>query len=79
MARPPLNRSVRQRSSEAARSGPRFQFFREIIGELRRTVWPTREQATRLTTVVIVISLAVGVMLGLLDLVLGRLFRFLIG
>ena len=79
MARAPLNRSARQRGSETARSGPRFQFFREIIVELRRTVWPTREQATRLTTVVIVISLAVGVMLGLLDLVLGRLFRFLIG
>lgn len=79
MARAPSNRSVGPRGPEATRSGPRFQFFREIIGELKRTVWPTREQAARLTTVVIVISLFVSVILGMLDIVLGRLFRFLIG
>ena len=55
-----------------------MQFFRETIGELRRVVWPTREQATRLTILVIIISAFVGVLLGAVDLGFGRLFRFLI-
>ena len=55
-----------------------MQCFRETIGELRRVVWPTREQATRLTILVIIISAFVGVLLGAVDLGFGRLFRFLI-
>jgi preprotein translocase subunit SecE len=57
---------------------PGFQFFRETIGELKRVVWPTREQATRLTILVIVISISVGIILGVVDLAFGRLFRFLV-
>jgi preprotein translocase subunit SecE len=57
---------------------PGFQFFRETVGELKRVVWPTREQNTRLTILVIVISLAVGVLLGAVDLAFGRLFIFLV-
>jgi preprotein translocase subunit SecE len=57
---------------------PGLQFFRETIGELRRVVWPSREQATRLTILVIIISVFVGILLGVIDLAFGRLFRFLV-
>jgi preprotein translocase subunit SecE len=53
-------------------------FFRQAIGELRRVVWPTREQATRLTILVMVVSAFVGVLLGLLDLGFRQLFRLLV-
>jgi len=75
VARAPARRST---GSESARRRPGFQFFRETVGELKRVVWPTREQATRLTILVVVISFAVGVILGLVDLAFGRLFRFLV-
>lgn len=42
-------------------------------------VWPSREQATRLTILVIVISTFVGVLLVVVDLAFGRMFRFLVG
>ena len=44
---------------------------------MRKVVWPTREQTTRLTILVIVVSAFMGVLLGAVDLGFGRLFAFL--
>ena len=78
MARAPARRSLRPVGSELVRRGPGFQFFRETVAELRRVVWPTREQVTRLTILVIIISVFVGMLLGIVDMGFGRLFRFLV-
>lgn len=43
------------------------QFFREVVTELRRVNWPTREETIKLTVVVIAISLVVGAFIGGLD------------
>ena len=62
------------------RRGSPVQFFQETIGELRKAVWPTREETWRLTWIVIVISSIAGALLGLLDFVLTRTFgRYVIG
>lgn len=37
--------------------------IRETRSELRKVIWPTREEATRLTVVVIVISIIIGLIL----------------
>jgi preprotein translocase subunit SecE len=37
--------------------------FRETRNELRKVVWPTREETTRLTIVVIAISVTIGLLL----------------
>ncbi len=39
----------------------------EIISELRKVTWPTREETLYLSMVVVVVSVAVGVFLGLTD------------
>jgi preprotein translocase subunit SecE len=46
----------------------------DIIGELRKVTWPTRQETANLTMVVVVVSLAVGVTLAGIDL----LFNWLI-
>ena len=56
------------------RRGVSFRFVGEAISELRRVTWPTREEATRLTIMVLVVSAAGGVFLGIIDLVFSRLF-----
>ncbi len=43
------------------------KFFSEVVSELSKVTWPTRAEATRLTAAVIVISLAVGLFIGGLD------------
>ena len=54
------------------------RFVRETRSELKKVTWPTREQATRLTGVVIAVSVAVGFFMGGLDYVFERLFQFIL-
>ncbi|MPZ49222.1 MAG: preprotein translocase subunit SecE [Dehalococcoidia bacterium] len=42
-------------------------WFEEIISELKKVTWPTREETIYLTTVVIIVSVIVGAMLGVID------------
>jgi preprotein translocase subunit SecE len=45
----------------------RFTFFSDIVNELKKVVWPTRQETLRLTLIVIGLCLIVGLFLGLLD------------
>lgn len=51
--------------------------FRETRRELRLVAWPTRQETTNLTLVVIGVSTALGLFLGGLDLLLARGFEWL--
>jgi preprotein translocase subunit SecE len=55
------------------------RFYRDIRSELRKVVWPTREHTTNLTVIVCIVSAAVGVFLGGVDLLFGELFKVLLG
>ena len=67
----------------ATRSAPekksRFHFFVEVIAELRKAHWPTRQEAIRLSGLVLAVIIAVGLLLGVLDLGFTRLFLLLGG
>ncbi len=45
----------------------RFAFIRDIIDELRKVTWPTRREAVRLTIMVIIVCVVVGIFLGAID------------
>ena len=45
----------------------RFGLIREVASELTKVTWPTREETTRLTVMVIAVSAVVGVILGVTD------------
>ena len=65
--------------AEAARRAFSFRLFGEIVGELRRVTWPTREETMRLTIMVIAVSATVGAFLGLVDIGFGRLMEIILG
>ena len=44
-----------------------FDYFKQVRAELRHVVWPSREMTIMYTIVVIAISVAVAVYLGMLD------------
>lgn len=44
----------------------------DIIGELKKVTWPTREQTIRLTFIVIFISLIIGAYIGIIDFLLAK-------
>jgi preprotein translocase subunit SecE len=45
----------------------RPQWAEEIIGELRKVTWPSREETWYLTIVVLVVAVAFGIFLGGVD------------
>jgi preprotein translocase subunit SecE len=53
-----------------------FTWLRDVRSELRKCAWPTRQEATKLTSVVIAISVAVGMFLGGADALFGTLIRW---
>lgn len=54
------------------------QFLTEVVSELRKVHWPTRQETVAATVVVIVVVLIVSLWLGIVDGVISFLFtRFL--
>jgi len=49
------------------------QFFKEVVAELKKVTWPTREETVKLTAVVLVISVVVAAFIGGLDIIFLRL------
>ena len=54
------------------------EFLQETYSELRKSVWPSREETSRLTVVVIILAIAAGFFLGGLDRIFSEIFtRFI--
>lgn len=54
------------------------QWWRETMGELRKVNWPTKEDAWRLTKIVLIVMGIMAVTLGLLDYLFSYLIRLLV-
>ena len=78
MARNPASQASRDAAAGVGRGGI-FRLFGEVYSELRKVTWPSRQETTRLTTIVLVISAAIGALLGFIDLAFSRLFAFIAG
>ncbi len=79
-------RTARSSASKPSQTSTRFRnnrivrFVREAYYELRyKVTWPTFEEARNMTFVVIALSAAVGILLGLADLGLFQLFKLITG
>lgn len=55
------------------------RWWRETTGELRKVNWPTPREAWRLTKIVILVMVAMGVVLGGLDFAFTKLIGLLVG
>lgn len=47
-------------------------FATDVINELKKVTWPTRSETVRLTTIVIVVSLIIGLYVGIIDILLTK-------
>ncbi|MBN1312269.1 MAG: preprotein translocase subunit SecE [Anaerolineae bacterium] len=68
---------------DASRKGSKsrnaiLRYFQETGDELRKVAWPTREQAIRLTVIVLGSTIATAMFFGILDWIFQRLAGFLI-
>ncbi|MHC1772564.1 MAG: preprotein translocase subunit SecE [Flexilinea sp.] len=55
------------------------KWWNETIGELRKVVWPTREDAWRMTKIVLVVVFGMAAFLGLVDFAFSKLIGVLLG
>ncbi|MDA8217318.1 MAG: preprotein translocase subunit SecE [Dehalococcoidales bacterium] len=62
----------------SARAEGAGRFIRDTRSELRKVVWPTREEAIRLTLIVILVSVAMGALLGGVDYLFKLFFETLV-
>ncbi|HEX7406007.1 MAG TPA: preprotein translocase subunit SecE [Candidatus Nanopelagicaceae bacterium] len=54
-------------------------FYRQVVSELRKVVWPTRKQLTTYTAVVLVFVSFIIAVVSLLDLVLTKIVFLVFG
>ena len=55
------------------------RYVRETAGELRKVSWPSREEATHLTIIVVITMVAMGAFLSLVSGVSSKLLNLLFG
>jgi preprotein translocase subunit SecE len=58
-------KTSRAKAGQAKKS--RFSFVPETIGELRKVTWPSRQETIRLSAMVLIVCVIVGLILGGID------------
>jgi preprotein translocase subunit SecE len=71
-------------SARRSRTGRRkentiMRYFRQTWAELKKVRWPTRRELTNLSLIVLAVTVAMSVFLGVADRLSSLLFGFLIG
>ena len=56
----------------------RSRSIKEFYAELGRVTWPTKEETTRLSIIVVSIAIVIGLFLGLIDLAFSKIIAFFI-
>lgn len=54
------------------------EYLKDTRGELRKVSWPTRQQATNLTLIVLAVTAVMAAFLGALDFVFAQLIRLIL-
>ena len=54
-------------------------YLRHVRAEASQIVWPTREESTRYTALVIILSLTIGLYLSTVDTIFLRLLNLVLG
>lgn len=55
------------------------KYLRETRAELRKVTWPTPDEARNLTVIVLIVTVAMSLFLGLLDVIFSGLIGLIIG
>jgi len=55
------------------------KFLKEVVAELRKVTWPTKEELIGSTIVTVVVSIVVAVFIGIVDRVLTIIIQMIFG
>ena len=77
--RPASGRAPAGGAARTANARATQEFFRGVIGEMRRVTWPSREEWVAATILTVVLVVGVGIFTYLIDLAFGWIFTLLTG
>lgn len=69
---------MRQQVSTKGPGKQRFKFVGDTIAELRKVAWPTRQEASYLTTIVIIVTIIMAIVLWVIDLGFSELMNIIL-
>ncbi len=73
-------RPVPKKAVAAVKSENRLvHYFKEVRAEIRKVTWPSRREATNLTLIVLAVTAAASVFMGVVDWVFARIFALIVG
>ncbi len=83
MAKGTKSRAVRtkegKKSGSFLQNNPVVRYLKETRAEMAKVTWPTREEAIRLTGVVLAVTAGMALFLGIVDAIFATLFRLIVG
>jgi preprotein translocase subunit SecE len=56
-----------KKTTPTKKAPSRFRFVGELLAELKKVTWPTRQEAMRLTIIVLLVCVVLAVILGAID------------
>ncbi len=56
-----------------------IKYLKETRAELKKVNWPSRQEATNLTLIVLAVTTFMALLLGLLDYIFAELFELILG
>lgn len=56
-----------------------IKYLKETRAELKKVNWPSRQEATNLTLIVIAVTTFMALLLGFLDYIFAKLFELILG
>ncbi|MCI5480177.1 MAG: preprotein translocase subunit SecE [Lachnospiraceae bacterium] len=65
--------------SAKTEKAPKKSWFKGLKAEFKKVIWPDRKTLATETTAVVAVSIAVGIIIAVLDLVIQYGLNFLIG
>ena len=65
----------RQRSAVVPASAERGNYFKEVFDELRKVIWPSWSELSRMTGVVVATVVLLAALIGVVDFVLGGIVQ----
>lgn len=70
------NQQVAEKKSSGGASwfAPVREYFRDTVGELRKVHWPTRLEVRNLSVIVLAVTFAMALVLGLFDFIFEQTF-----
>jgi preprotein translocase subunit SecE len=77
----PLQKKASKPVEKKVRKEPNFvtRYYKETAGELRKVNWPTRQEATNMTILVVIVLIVMTIFLGTVDGLAALFITWIIG